>query len=83
MSRTTITGMRGSPLPNLEAMGLERKMKPLATLISEQAKLRQRASELGHEQEHLSSELERLERERTAEWGRAIRAGEEPPQTRA
>jgi hypothetical protein len=27
MSRTTITGVKGMPLPNLEAHGLARKMK--------------------------------------------------------
>ncbi len=79
MSRTTITGARGTPLPDLEAMGLARKMKPLASLIAEQSGLRQRAGELGSEQERLRAEIKQLEQDRTAEWGRAIRSGEEAP----
>jgi hypothetical protein len=83
MTRTTITGVRGTPLPDLEAMGLARKMKPLAELIAEQDRLRQRASELGYEQQDLKEKIKRLEHERTTEWGRAIRAGEEAPSDEA
>jgi predicted nucleic acid-binding Zn-ribbon protein len=79
MSRTTITGVKGSPLPDLEAMGLARKMKPLTSLIREQDRLRRRAEELGGEQERLKAEIKRLEEDRTAEWGRRIRADEEAP----
>jgi chromosome segregation ATPase len=79
MTRTTIPDMRGRPLPNLEAHGLARQMKPLATLIDEQDRLRQRASELGHERQQLQEEIKHLERDRTAAWGRALRAGEEAP----
>ncbi len=55
MTRTTITDMRGRPLPNLEAHGLERKMRPLAALIDEQARLRQRANELATERQRLDA----------------------------
>jgi hypothetical protein len=79
MTNATIAGMRGSPLPNLEAHGLGRKMKLAAALIKEQDKLRQRKSELGHEQQRLREEIKRREREHTREWGQAMRAGEEPP----
>jgi chromosome segregation ATPase len=79
MTRTTIPDMRGRPLPNLEAHGLGRKMKPLAALIDEQARLRQRLSELGSEQQRLKEEIKQAEYQRSAEWGRAIRAGEEAP----
>jgi chromosome segregation ATPase len=79
MAKTTITGMRGSPLPNLEAHGLGRKMKEAKKLIDEQARLRQRASELGTERQRLEEKIKKLENQRTAEWGRRIRAGEEAP----
>jgi hypothetical protein len=79
MSRTTITGVRGMPLPNLEAHGLHRKMKPLAALIAEQDRLRQRSSELGYERQRLEKEIKQREYERTQAWGRAIRSGEEAP----
>src|SRR5215210_2603065 len=79
MTRTTISGMRGSPLPNLEAHGLATKMKPAAKLIDEQARLRQRASELGAEQQQLKEEIKHRKHEHTQAWGRAMRAGEEPP----
>jgi hypothetical protein len=79
MTRTTITGMSGRPLPNLEAHGLARQMKPLATLIDEQAGLLQRLNELGHEQQRLKEEIKQAEHGRTAAWGRALRTGEEAP----
>jgi hypothetical protein len=79
MTRTTITGMRGSPLPNLEAHGFERKMKPLAALIAEQARLRQRANELATERQRLDAEIKQRTHEHTQEWARAMRAHEEPP----
>jgi hypothetical protein len=79
MTRTTITGVRGVPLPNLEAHGLAKKMKLAAALIAEQGKLRQRANELGAEQQQLKEEIKRRKHEHTQEWGRAMRAGEEPP----
>jgi chromosome segregation ATPase len=77
MTNDTISGMRGSPMPNLEAHGLARKMKLAAALIKEQDELRQRKSELGHEQQRLREEIKRREREHTREWGQAMRAGEE------
>src|SRR5688572_22959877 len=79
MARTTIPGMRGSPLPNLEAHGLAKKMKLAAALIAEQDRLRRRANELGTEQQQLKEEIKRCKHEHTQEWGRAMRAGEEPP----
>jgi hypothetical protein len=79
MTRTTITGMRGSPLPNLEAHGLARTMKEAAELIDEQARLRQRADELGRERMALGEEIKRRKHEHTQQWGAAIRSGEEPP----
>jgi hypothetical protein len=79
MTRITIAGMRGSPLPNLEAHGLGRKMKEAKNLIDEQARLRQRVSELGAEQQQLKEEIKRRKHEHTQAWGRAMRAGEEPP----
>lgn len=79
MTRTTITGVRGVPLPNLEAHGLASKMKPLAQLIDEQDQLRRRAKDLGHERQELQERIKRLEHERTRQWGAAIRAGEEAP----
>jgi hypothetical protein len=79
MTKTTIAGMRGSPLPNLEAHGLAGKMKLAAALIKEQNQLRQRKSELGHEQQRLREEIKRRKHEHTQEWGRAVRAGEAPP----
>ena len=79
MSRTTISGVRGTPLPNLEAHGLARKMKLAAALIAEQDQLRRRKGELGHEQQQLRGEIKRREREHTLEWGRAMRAGEDAP----
>ncbi|MDP8952140.1 MAG: hypothetical protein M3N18_07885 [Actinomycetota bacterium] len=79
MTRTTITGVRGTPLPNLEAAGLKRQMRAAHALIAEQDRLVRRAAELGHEQQRLQAEIKQLEHERTAEWGRAIRTGEEPP----
>ena len=66
-------------MPNLEAAGLARKMKPLAALIDEQDRLRHRADELGFEQQRLEAEIKEREHARTVEWGRAIRAGEEAP----
>jgi hypothetical protein len=54
-------------------------MKPLAALINEQDRLRRRAEELGYEQQRLQEEIKQREHELTAEWGRAIRAGEEAP----
>jgi seryl-tRNA synthetase len=79
MTRTTITGMNGKPLPNLEAHGLARQMKPLATLIDEQAGLLQRLNELGHEQQRLKEEIKQAGHQRTTAWGHAIRAGEPVP----
>ena len=79
MTRTTISGVRGNPLPNLEAHGLARKMKLATALIAEQGKLRQRKSELGNEQQRLREEIKQREREHTLEWGRAMRAGEDAP----
>ena len=79
MARSTVTGVRGSPLPNLEAHGLAGKMKPAAKLIAEQAKLRRRASELGVERQQLEAEIKQRERELTRQWGQAIRSGEEAP----
>jgi seryl-tRNA synthetase len=78
--RTTIAGMRGQ-LPDLAAHGLERKLKPLAKLIDEQVRLRQRASELGAEQQQLKEQIKRRKHEHTQAWGRAMRASgaEEPP----
>ncbi|HEU4848624.1 MAG TPA: hypothetical protein VFT03_10535 [Rubrobacteraceae bacterium] len=79
MTRTTVTGVRGVPLPNLEAHGLGRKMKEAKQLIDEQARLRQRVSELGAEQQQLREEIKRRKHEHTQEWGRAMRTGEEAP----
>src|SRR5215213_6594225 len=79
MTRTTISGVRGNPLPNLEAHGLARKMKLATALTAEQGKLRQRKSELGNEQQRLREEIKQREREHTLEWGRAMRAGEDAP----
>jgi hypothetical protein len=79
MTRTTITGVHGSPLPDLEAHGLARKMKEAHTLIAEQERLRRRAEELGYEQQRLQAEIKQREHERTAEWGRALRTGAEAP----
>ena len=79
MTRTTISGVRGTPLPNLEAHGLARKMKLAAALIAEQGKLRQRKSELGNEQQRLREEIKQRESEHPREWGRAMRAGAEAP----
>jgi hypothetical protein len=79
MTKSTVTGMRGSPLPNLSGDGLAREMKPAAKLIDEQARLRQRASELGAEQQQLKEEIKRRRHEHTRQWGRALRAGEEAP----
>jgi hypothetical protein len=79
MTRTTISGVRGTPLPNLEAHGLARKMKLAAALIAGQGKLRQRKSELGNEQQRLREEIKQRESEHPREWGRAMRAGAEAP----
>ena len=79
MTRTTITGVRGAPLPDLEAMGLHKKMKPLAQLIAEQDQLRRRAKDLGYERQELQERVKRLEHERTRQWGAAMRSGEEAP----
>jgi hypothetical protein len=79
MTRTTISRVRGMPLPNLKAHGLARKMKPLAKLIDEQDRLRQRASQLGAERQQLEAEIKQRKHEHTQEWGRVMRSGEEPP----
>jgi FKBP-type peptidyl-prolyl cis-trans isomerase len=79
MTKTTITGVRGSPLPNLESHGLGRAMKEAKKLIDEQARLRQRASELGTERQRLQEQIKKLENERTRAWGRALRSGGETP----
>ena len=79
MTRTTISGVRGTPLPNLEAHGLAKKMKLAAALIKEQGELRQRKSELDHERQRLVAEIKQRESEHTRQWGRAMRAGEEAP----
>jgi hypothetical protein len=73
MTRTTISGVRGAPLPNLEAHGLAKKMKLATALIAEQDQLRRRKSELGQEQQRLREEIKQREREHTLEWGRAMR----------
>jgi hypothetical protein len=54
-------------------------MKPLARLIDEQYRLRQRTSELGYERQRLEEEIKQREYERTQAWGRAIRSGEDAP----
>jgi hypothetical protein len=79
MTRTTISGVRGVPLPNLEAHGLAKKMRLAAALIKEQNQLRRRKSELGREQLRLREEIKQRESEHTREWGRAMRTGEEAP----
>jgi chromosome segregation ATPase len=79
MSRTTMIGVRGQPLPDLEAVGLARKMKPLASLIAEQGRLYRRAEDLGREQDQLREQITHLDQERTQAWGRALRSGEEAP----
>ncbi len=79
MTRTTITGVGGTPLPDLEAAGLRRQMRAAHTLIAEQDRLRRRADKLGHEQQRLQEQIKQMEHDRTTAWGRAIRAGEEPP----
>jgi hypothetical protein len=81
VSRTTISGVRGSPLPNLQAHGLAKKMKLAAALIKEQETLRRRKSELGAEQMRLREEIKRRASEHTREWGRAMRRdpGEDAP----
>jgi hypothetical protein len=79
MTRTTISGVRGTPLPNLEAHGLAKKMKLAAALIKEQDQLRRRKSELGQEQLQLREEIKQRESEHPREWGRAMCAGEDPP----
>jgi hypothetical protein len=79
MTRSTICGVKGSPLPNLEAHGLAKKMKLAAALIAEQAKLRQRKSELGNEQQRLREEIKQRESGHTREWARAMRLGGEAP----
>ena len=76
---TTVPGVRGQQLPNLETAGLKRKMKEAHRLIDEQAHLYRRANDLGHEQERLKAEIEEAENNRALEWGRRIRAGEEAP----
>jgi hypothetical protein len=83
MARATITGTRGQQLPNLEAHGLAKKMKPAAKLIDEQDQLRQRARVLGSERQELEEQIKRLEHERTQEWARSIRSGEEAPSEEA
>jgi hypothetical protein len=83
MTKTTIAGVRGTPLPNLEAHGLAKKMKPAAKLIDEQDQLRQRARVLGSERQELEEQIKRLEHERTQEWARSIRSGEEAPSEEA
>jgi hypothetical protein len=57
MARATITGTRGQQLPNLEAHGLAKKMKPAARLIDEQDQLRQRARVLGSERQELEEQI--------------------------
>jgi hypothetical protein len=79
MTNTTVAGVRGGQLPNLEAHGLAGKMKLAAALIKEQGELRRRKSELGHEQQGLREEIKRRERDHTLEWGRAMRSGEDVP----
>jgi len=79
MTTTTIPSVRGLPLPNLEAHGLHKKMKPAARLIEEQDRLRRRAEELGHEQQQLREQIKQGEYEYTQAWGRAMRSGEETP----
>ena len=76
---STITGVRGRPLPNLDAHGLARKMKAAHRLIEEQAELWRRANELGYERQRLEEEIKRAEHEHTRAWGVAMRAGEEAP----
>ena len=83
MTRTTISGVRGTPLPNLQAHGLAKQMKPAAKLIDEQDQLRQRARVLGSERQELEEQIKRLEHERTQEWARSIRSGEEAPSEEA
>jgi multidrug efflux pump subunit AcrB len=83
MARATTTGTRGQQLPNLEAPGLAKKMKPAAKLIDEQDQIRQRARVLGSERQELEEQIKRLERERTQEWARSIRSGEEAPSEEA
>jgi chromosome segregation ATPase len=79
MARTTITGTRGQQLPDLQAHGLAKQMKPAAKLIDEQDRLRRRATELGTERQRLEAEIKQRERELTRQWGQAIRSGEEAP----
>ena len=79
MAKTTIAGVRGSPLPNLETNGLAGKMKEAKKLIEEQDRLRRRATELGTERQRLEEKIKKLENERTRAWGRALRSGGETP----
>jgi hypothetical protein len=79
MTRTTITGVRGTPLPNLEAHGLAGKMKLATALIKEQSELRGRKRDLDHEHQRLREEIKQRERQHVLEWGRAMRAGEDAP----
>jgi hypothetical protein len=79
MSRSTKTSTRGSPLPDLESMGLSKKMRPLAALISEQTKLLQRSREVGYECQRLQEQIKQGESQYTKLWGRAMRSGEDAP----
>lgn len=71
--------VRGTPLPDLEAAGLAKKMKQAHALIEEQEKLRARMDEAGQEHSRLLEEIKDIEDGRTSAWAHALRAGEELP----
>ena len=71
--------VRGTPLPDLQAVGLAKKMKAAAALIDEADGLRRRMDEAGQEHQRLLAEIKEIEDGRPAVWAHALRAGEEPP----
>ncbi len=77
MTRTTITGHGGKPLPDLEPYGF--KWKAARKLIEEQGELWRRQRELGRESIALEAEIRRLKSERVSERAAALRAGEPEP----
>ncbi len=72
--RTTVTGVMGQQLPNLDAFGF--RWGPEQELIEEQARLRDRARELGMEQVRLEGEITRLKHEQVSRRADALRTGE-------
>ncbi len=77
MTRTTITGHGGRPLPDLAPYGF--KWKAARKLLEEQGELWQRQRELGRESIALEAEIRRLKSERVSERAAALRAGNPEP----